>query len=194
MLKGSVVKVGIPEGKNYPDGTPVAYIAAIQEFGADVPEHEVRPKNAKILAFPGKDGKTIFAKKVTIPAMTIPARPFMRMTRTAKKKEWAELLTDGAKAVMERRVSLLGMLDAVGQTAAMDVVQTIANRVPPPLKESTIRGRIYRAQKANSRFGKKSVPITMSQPLNDTGTLVASVSYGTGEAGSGFTNGTPVRS
>ena len=191
MLKGTVVKVGIPYGKHYPDGTSVAYVATIQEFGASIPAHEVHPKNAKLLAFPGKDGKTVFAKKVTIPEVTIPPRPFMRMTRTAKQKEWANLLVEGSEAVMQRRISLYGMLDAVGQVAAMDIVQTIANRVPPPLAQSTIQGRIHRAQKANPRFGSKKMPVTLSQPLDDTGTLVASISYGTGKVGEDFDNGTP---
>ena len=47
-------------------GTNVLY-AALQNFGGTI-----RPKKAKALAFPGKNGTTIFAKKVTIPA-----RPFI---------------------------------------------------------------------------------------------------------------------
>ncbi|WP_419832134.1 phage virion morphogenesis protein [Endozoicomonas atrinae] len=47
-------------------GTNVKY-AAVHNFGATI-----RPKKAKMLAFPGKNGKTIFAKKVVIPA-----RPFL---------------------------------------------------------------------------------------------------------------------
>ncbi|WP_175404830.1 phage virion morphogenesis protein, partial [Endozoicomonas atrinae] len=41
--------------------------AAVHNFGATI-----RPKKAKILAFPGKNGQTVFAKKVVIPA-----RPFL---------------------------------------------------------------------------------------------------------------------
>jgi hypothetical protein len=33
-FEGLVAQVGFPSGKNYPDGTSVAYVAAIQEFGA----------------------------------------------------------------------------------------------------------------------------------------------------------------
>jgi hypothetical protein len=193
MLKGAVAKVGFPYGKTYPDGTPVAYVAAIQEFGADVPEHEVHAKNAQALAIPVTGGGTVFRKSASIPAMTIPSRSFMRSTRTEKLKEWAGLMAEGAKAVMERRISLYDMLDAVGQTAAMDVVQTIANRVSPPLAQSTVESRIRRAQRANPRFGKKSMPVTISQPLNDSGTLIAHISYGIGKVGEDFTDGKAVK-
>lgn len=37
-----VAQVGFPAGKNYEDGTPVAYVAAIQEFGA--PEVKIPPR------------------------------------------------------------------------------------------------------------------------------------------------------
>jgi hypothetical protein len=161
LFEGSVVKVGIPAGKRYPDGTSIGYVAAIQEFGA--------------------------------PEVGIPARPFMRLTRAAKSRAWAKLMGEGAEAVVQQRVSLNGMLDAVGQVAAADVVQTISNRVPPPLAPATVAARIRRARKANSKFGAKSLPITISHPLIDTGALIAHVSYGTGAAGAEFENGTPVK-
>lgn len=34
LKRGGAVEIGFPEGAAYPDGKPVAYIAAIQEFGA----------------------------------------------------------------------------------------------------------------------------------------------------------------
>lgn len=191
LLDGAVAKVGIPTGKTYPDGTSIAYVAAIQEFGADVPAHTVTAKG-RALAIPTKDGGTVYRKTANIPAMTIPARPFMRLTRTFKARDWANEMAAGAEAVVQRRMSLEGMLDAVGHIAAMDVVYTISNRIDPPLKPSTVEGRIRRAQKANSKFGAKSVPVTISTPLNDSGALVAHISYGTGVAGADFTDGKPV--
>lgn len=193
LFDGAVAKVGIPAGKTYPDGTSIAYIAAVQEFGADVPAHTVRAKPGKSLAIPTKEGGTVYRKAANIPAMTIPPRPAFRLTRTFKARDWAKQMAEGAEAVVQRRLSLEGMLDAVGHIAAMDVVYTIANRVDPPLKPSTVEGRIRRAQKANSKFGAKSVPVTMSTPLNDSGTLVAHISYGVGVAGEEFTDGKPVQ-
>lgn len=41
-FNGLVAQVGFPSGKNYPDGTSVAYVATIQEFGA--PEVNIPPR------------------------------------------------------------------------------------------------------------------------------------------------------
>lgn len=161
LFEGSVVKVGLPAGKTYPDGTSIPYVAAIQEYGA--------------------------------PDQNIPSRPFMRLTRATQSDNWAKLMTEGAEAVVKRKISLEGMLDAVGSVAAADVVQTIANRVDPPLKPATVQARIRRARQTNPRFGAKSLPVTISQPLNDTGALIAHVAYGTGKAGETFEGGTPIK-
>lgn len=161
LFDGAVVKVGLPAGKNYPDGTSIAYVGAIHEFGA--------------------------------PEVNIPSRSFMRSTRTAKADAWAKDMAEGAKAVVQRRISLYGMLDAVGAVAAADIVQTIANTIPPPLKPATVQARIRRARKTNPKFGAKSLPVTISQPLNDTGALIAHISYGTGPEGETFVDGKPVK-
>lgn len=42
-FQGEVAQVGIPAGTNYEDGTPVAYVAAIQEFGAPAVKIPARP-------------------------------------------------------------------------------------------------------------------------------------------------------
>jgi hypothetical protein len=128
------------------------------------------------------------------PEANIPPRPFMRMTSASKSREWAKQLAEGARAVVQWRISLNGMLDAVGALAAADIVQTISNRVPPPLKPRTVAARIARARKTNPNFGKKGLPLTISTPLVDTGALVAHVSYGTGKAGDQFEGGQAVKS
>ena len=161
LFDGSVVKVGIPAGKTYPDGTSIAYIAAIQEYGA--------------------------------PEVNIPARSPLRLTRAAKQRDWSNNLAEGAKAVVKRQISLDGMLDAVGQVAAADIVQTIANGLAPPLKPKTVEARIRRARKTNPKFGAKSLPVTINQPLNDTGALIAHIAFGTGQAGETFEGGKPVK-
>jgi len=161
MFKGAVAKVGIPAGKKYPDGTSIAYVGTVHEFGA--------------------------------PEVGIPQRSWLRSTRNAKRAAWARDLADGAQAVVRRAISLDGMLDAVGAAAAGDVVQTIAARIPPPLKPATIAARVRRARRTNPGFGAKSLPVTISTPLDDTGTLVATIAHGTGAAGEEFTGGTAVK-
>lgn len=127
------------------------------------------------------------------PEVGIPPRPAFRLTRAAKSREWAKNMAEGAQAVVKRRISLDGMLDAVGMVAAADIVETIANRVAPPLKPATIEARIARARKTNPKFGSKSLPVSISLPLNDTGALVAHVAHGTGKAGETFEGGTPIK-
>lgn len=161
LFKGAVAKVGLPAGKTYPDGTSIAYVGTIHEFGA--------------------------------PEVNIPQRSFLRSTRNAKRNAWAKDLAEGAQAVAQRRISLDGMLDAVGAAAAGDVVQTIAARIPPPLKPQTIAARVRRARKTNPKFGKKSLPVTISLPLTDTGALVAHIAYGTGAVGEEFTGGKAIK-
>lgn len=157
LFGGAVAKVGIPAGKTYPDGTSIAYVATIHEFGA--------------------------------PEVNIPQRSFLRSTRNAKRDEWGEQLAKGAQAVVRRRMGLNDILDAVGMMAAADVVQAIANRIPPPLKPATIAARVRRARKTNPSFGSKGIPNTLTVPLNDTGALVAHISYGVGPAGAEFSGG-----
>jgi len=42
QFKGKVVQIGLPSGINYEDGTSVAYVATIHEFGA--PEQNIPPR------------------------------------------------------------------------------------------------------------------------------------------------------
>lgn len=161
LFEGAVAKVGIPAGKTYPDGTSIAYVGVIQEFGA--------------------------------PEQGIPSRSWLRSTRNKKRADWAKNLAEGAGAVAQRRISLEGMLDAVGSVAAADVVQTIADRIAPPLKPATIAARIARAQTMNPKFGAKQMPVTISQPLNDTGALIAHIASGTGAPGETFEGGKTVK-
>ena len=143
------------------------------------------------------DGKSI-AYIATIqefgcPEKNIPPRTAYRSTIAKKSREWARTLAEGAEAVVKKRIGLNEMLEAAGHVAGMDVVQTIAERVPPPLKPATIAARVRRARKTNPKFGSKQLPVTISQPLNDTGTMIAHISSGTGKAGATFIGGEPVK-
>jgi len=46
---------------------PATVVAKVQESGSD--PYIIRPKNAKVLAFEGKDGKTVFARQVNHPGV-----------------------------------------------------------------------------------------------------------------------------
>jgi phage gpG-like protein len=51
--------------------------AAIQEFGGTIPPHEIVPDKAKALAFV-LGGKQVFAARVSLPAVTMPERSYLR--------------------------------------------------------------------------------------------------------------------
>jgi hypothetical protein len=55
-----VVQVGFPKGANYDDGTPVAYVAAIQEFGAPAAKIPPRPFFAPAI----KDNEAKWVKSI----------------------------------------------------------------------------------------------------------------------------------
>ncbi len=52
--------------------------AAIHEYGGTTKPHIIEPKKANVLAFTGKGGETIFAKKVNHPGSKMPERSYMR--------------------------------------------------------------------------------------------------------------------
>ena len=51
--------------------------AAIHEYGGTIPAHTILPLNARVLAFPWR-GQRRFFERVTLPAVTMPERSFMR--------------------------------------------------------------------------------------------------------------------
>ena len=51
--------------------------AAIQEYGGTIPARTIVPQSARALAFPWR-GRQRFFKRVTVPAVTMPERSFMR--------------------------------------------------------------------------------------------------------------------
>jgi phage gpG-like protein len=53
--------------------------AAIHEYGGTIPAHTILPRSARALAFPWR-GQQRFFKRVTLPAVTMPERSFMRAT------------------------------------------------------------------------------------------------------------------
>jgi len=59
-------------------GTNKRY-AAIHQFGGTIPAHTVRPRFAKALKIPTKNGY-IYRRKARIPQVTIPPRPFLHLT------------------------------------------------------------------------------------------------------------------
>ena len=172
------VRTGVIESQHYDDSnTPVAYVAAIHEYGGtfNVPARQstvYRKIDEKTGEWSKKHGsrfvsknKSNFAKDVVIPAHTIhiPPRPFFRPTIENQKSAWIKT----AKQAMNAGLSGDEVLKAIGQQAEGDVRETISNLTDPPLAQSTIRAR---NSQYKSKSGNKS-----TKPLVDTGLLKSSI-------------------
>lgn len=74
--------------------------AAIQEFGGTIPPHEIVPNKAKALAF-AVGGKEVLAKRVNLPAVTMPERSYLRSSLA----EMAGQIAEGLGEAMVRPIS-----------------------------------------------------------------------------------------
>jgi len=74
--------------------------AAIHEFGGTIPPHQIVPGKAKALAFV-IGGKQVFAARVQMPAVTMPARSYMR----SSLDEMAEAIRDELREAVTATVT-----------------------------------------------------------------------------------------
>ncbi|HBW3346586.1 hypothetical protein [Klebsiella pneumoniae] len=167
--KGDLLKVGLLEGATYPDGTPVALVAATQEFGGEieVPEHEQdiyfkQNKNGTIGKKFVKKEKANFSQTVTVPAhkVVIPPRPFFRKMVWEKSKGWGALVN---KSLRNTNYDVEKAMSAVGEEIRGQLQNSIRQLTAPPLAASTVRDKGF------------------SKPLIDTGHMLNSVDYEVGD-------------
>lgn len=138
QLDKIVGKVGWFSSSVYPDGTPVAYVASIQEYG-------YAPHN-------------------------LPPRLGMRITVAEKQKEWSQVVSYGAKQVIDGSMSATDMMELVGAKAEGDLRKHISKVTEPPLAESTLRARA-------ARLHVSHLTSTGAKPLNDTGYMIATLTH-----------------
>ena len=147
------VEVGFFSTAKYEDGTPVAAVAAWNEFGTG--PHTIRAKPGKVLAFAGSDGNLVFAKSVEHPG--IPERPFFRRAIAEIESGLPKILKQGINPetmVVDQRLA-----DLVGAYAQGQVQDSIILLRDPPNSPSTIRAK------------------QSSNPLFDSGFMKASVTW-----------------
>lgn len=172
-LSSRQVKIGVLEGATYPDGTSVAMVAIVQEYGkiiyqparVQALEFKEKGKGSGIYRF-AKKGKGTFSQDVTVGAHAfwIPPRPFFRNAITAHEKEWYETLERG----VEKNIDTDTLLASLGELIAGQVRESISVLNEPPIKNST-----WRARKARGNSSDK--------PLVDTKVLINSIHYEVGE-------------
>lgn len=169
QFEGKVAQVGIPVGQQYEDGTTVAYVAAIHEFGA--------------------------------PEVKIPARPFFRPTIQEKKTEWVRIMKHGAKMVSDGNWTAEDALDLIGEKAAKNIIETVSNIYEPELSPVTVLLRKWRKEnfgndrskitgrtvgEAAAAIANGEDPGSDNKPLNDSGKMVASITYAVNKEGAEF--------
>jgi hypothetical protein len=106
------VKVGFLEGATYPDGTPVAEVAAYDEFGRMV--------------------KTTDGGYFQMP------RPFFRNMVQAEQSGWGKT---AAKLLKKHDYDVVKVLGLMGEGVTGQLRQSIKDTNTPPLAESTIKAK-----------------------------------------------------
>ena len=107
-----LVNVGFLEGATYPDGTPVAQVAAINEYG-----REVRSKEGNYYQLP---------------------RPFFRGMIANKKSGWGKSLGNLLKSNNYDAHKALALM---GYGIGGQLQESIQQLTSPPLAESTIKAK-----------------------------------------------------
>lgn len=153
LVKAKSAKVGWFESARYENGMPIAYVAAIQEFGYAAGGIPPRSFMRTTAAEKGRPGG-----------------------------EWSVFAERGARAVLAGNSPPEFMMDMIGQKASGDIAKKIASITTPPLKASTVRARERRYarpqkhSKLEMSFGG-AVGFGIFKPLVDTGQMVNSVTY-----------------
>ena len=162
-LQDFKIEAGWFENTKYDAGTPVAGIAAVQNYGAHI-HQSVSEKQRNFLHFIG-----IHLKKTTEDLnIVIPPRPFYD---NAKKRITGP---EGYKIVMQELLRVFEAKQTMEQAAnriglwMQGVIQEEIKKISsPPLSESTIKSRekSYKSKSKNSS----------TKPLNATGLMFATV-------------------
>jgi hypothetical protein len=147
--KAKTVNVGFLEGATYPDGTSVAYVALVNEYGgtAKIPEHDVTV-NRSIRADGtfNQNGRFVRAEKANfstvhkVEAYTvkIPARPYFRGMIQKNKGAWPADLGKIIKAANYDSTIALGRL---GKHVAEQLQESIRDFSSPSNADSTVASK-----------------------------------------------------
>ena len=170
------VKIGVLDGATYPNGTPVAKVAAYLEYGWT---QTVTEKQRGWLAANG-----IHVKSGTV--LSSPARPFFEATYTANRKKWIELgqsslkgLTNNPNQVHNKITQALTLLGLTAQQDLQDAIidggvggSSFAVRSPMTM---ALYGNLLRS--GNHRTDDTPNQTTRRKPLYKSGILEGSIAF-----------------
>lgn len=160
---GETLQVGWLSSANYDGDTPVAQVAFWQEFGT---------KSA-------------------------PPRPFFRPAIEDNQGKWAGLADSGGQAVIEGRATMADVFNGLGLMAQADVKNAITGpqEALSPItlalrrlknEGAEINGTLVGAVAAaiangETGSGQLGAPYGNTTPLNDTGMMLATITYNVGD-------------
>jgi len=117
-----------------------------------------------------------------IPEQNVPARPHMVPGVKRAKSKISDYMKQAGRLAMEGKTdSVVKALHAAGTTAVSSIKQVIREGIPPPLADSTIRGRSRGrkgAQKELARRAAGKAPgVDLVKPLINTGQYLNSITH-----------------
>lgn len=154
QLANAKIKVGFFSESKYDDNLPVAQVAQYNEYGTS----------------------------------KAPARPFMRTAVTNNKDKWREKAERGAAAALQGSIDAIDVANQIGFLMQADVQQSIVDVMQPALSPVTLLLRKWKneGREINQRVvwgaiaavkrGERASGVS-TKPLQDTGTMLASVQY-----------------
>lgn len=178
-MHGVEGKVGWNETAKYPNGTPVAYVMAIQEFGATINVAEKQHEVFRQIDNKGnfKNGGRFVSKKrsnfssvhkVGAHVIVIPPRSIMRSTAAKQRTAWAQMAQKVARGILAGNLTPTSAVELLCLQAEGDIAKTMATLSQPPLSPATIRARL--AQRKSKKVGNLTKPLIFTaHALNTLG-------------------------
>ena len=173
IRSSATLNVGWDDRTNYPDGTPVAKIARVQEYGAVINHpggtryitDAVISRKGKLLMTTRFVGAGFKGDTFTTAAheIVVPARPFIRPAIIEHGDEWAQFVFHD---IEETDAPLDVILERLGIRIVGDIQNAIRSVQSPRLAAETIRRRLKRGF---SDYG------SATKPLIDTGTMLRTI-------------------
>lgn len=149
-LKSGKVEVGWYEDTRYDDGTQVAKVAEINEFGATI---KVTDKMRKWFAWQG------FPLNKNTTEIHIPARSFIRSTCDEKNNEWSDILNSRLKKVFEGELTMKQALEQLGLVIKGDIQEKITQITTPPNSGMTVAMKGKDKPLINTGFMQETISV-----------------------------------
>jgi hypothetical protein len=154
------VKAGFLDTSKYADGTPVAEVAAMNEFG-----------------------------HITDLGYKVPPRPFLRPSIANYAADWVQVAREGIDDVITHGLDPVQVYERMGLSMAGDIVKQITEPDKIPLSRVTLLLRKWRddgrtidnaavlAAVATIQSNPNVTVSTNKTPLDDSGYMIASVQH-----------------